>query len=212
MNMKNRHYFIFIMAEYSEIHGETILDNGRSQIVVYPDFWHPVDGVNLFAVEDLTVRPPIVIGGAICNQNRDVGFFSDESAGYNYSGTTTGSKPLTPELRKILEDVNFSLETSFNGILVNRYTTGHNSIGAHSDDARGLDPHNQTVACLSYGAARTFRIRDKSTRRVVLDYTHMPGTLLVMQGDCQKDYTHEIPPQLRIKDERVSLTFRRHVR
>jgi len=58
---------------------------------------------------------------------------------------------------------------------------------------------------------RKFRIRDKSTKKIVLDYDHQPGTLLVMSGEFQKQFTHEIPIQKKIKDERISITFRHHI-
>jgi len=32
-----------------------------------------------------------------------------------------------------------------------------------------------------------------------------------MQGEFQKEFTHEIPIQKKILDERISLTFRKHI-
>jgi alkylated DNA repair dioxygenase AlkB len=197
--------------EFVDIPGEILWDNGRSQVVAYPDFLH-LDVTELFRPEDLETNPPITIRGVQCHQNRDVGFFSDTSEGYRYSGTLARSRPLTPGLRKVLETVNEALGTNFNGILVNRYKNGRDCLGAHSDDARGLDPHNHTVASISAGAARKFRFRDKTTKKIVLDYIHQPGTLLVMQGHAQDDLTHEIPQEARVTEVRVSFTFRRHVK
>ncbi len=34
------------------------------------------------------------------------------------------------------------------------------------------------------------------------------GSLLIMQGDTQRNYTHEIPKETKIKEPRISLTFR----
>lgn len=39
-------------------------------------------------------------------------------------------------------------------------------------------------------------------------WTLANGSLLVMQGDVQRRYTHEIPKEKRIKDSRISITFR----
>lgn len=147
-------------------------------------------------------------------QRRNVAFYSDESDGYKYSGQTMKSLPLSnvPLFPLLLIEINNSLNTNFNGILVNRYINGEKYLSAHSDDENGLDKNNKMVVGLSYGPGiRKFRIRDKITKKIVLDYDQQPGTLLVMQGEFQKEFTHEIPIQKLIKDERISITFRNHI-
>ena len=115
-------------------------------------------------------------------------------------------------LSPLLEEINNSLNTNFNGILVNRYKNGEKYLSAHSDDENGLDKKNKMVVGLCYGAGiRKFRIRDKITKKIVLDYDQQPGTLLVMQGNFQQQFTHEIPVQKKVKDERISITFRNHI-
>lgn len=112
----------------------------------------------------------------------------------------------------LLEEVNNSLNTNFNGILVNRYINGEKYLSAHSDDEHGLDKNNKMVVGLSYrSGVRKFRIRDKITKKIVLDYEQQPGTLVVMQENFQNEFTHEIPIQKKIKDERISITFRNHI-
>jgi len=34
---------------------------------------------------ELDVKPPVMVFGKVCHQNRSVGFYSDTSKGYNYS-------------------------------------------------------------------------------------------------------------------------------
>ena len=158
-------------------------------------------------------KPPIMIMGRECHQQRNVSFYSDESEGYKYSGQTMKSLPLSNvELfSQLLESINESLNTNFNGILVNRYIDGSNYLSAHSDDENGLDKNNKIVAGLCYGPGiRNFRIRDKQTKEIVLNYDHQPCTLLIMSGKFQQEFTHEIPKQLKIKEERISITFRSH--
>ena len=160
----------------------------------------------------LLEKPTILVVGKEVHQQRDVGFFSDTSEGYYYSKKLMKSQPLTPELRDIMQSVNEELGTEFNGILVNRYNSGADYIGAHSDSESGLDPNNKTVASLSFGATRIFRIsRTEDKKKIkVVDYEHTPYTLLVMDGEFQSEFKHEIPKQLRIKQARISLTFRTH--
>lgn len=155
-------------------------------------------------------RPQVVVFGKICQQNRNVGFFSDTSKGYRYSGKLMSSQPMTEWMVDILNKVNRHLETNFNGILINHYLNGSDYIGAHSDDEKGLAPGRNVVAAISFGAVRKFRIRNRSDKKIVADIPTEHGSLMVMQGDFQNRYTHEIPPQKTINEPRWSLTFRHH--
>ena len=161
------------------------------------------------------IQPEIRLFGKICRQKRDVLFISDVSEGYKYSGQMAEAKKFGDVacgeyLKQLLEAVNKSLNTKFNGILINRYVDGNNLISAHSDSETGLDPNNSTVASISFGATRTFRIKNKVTKELVCDVEHENGMLLLMQGEFQKHYTHEIPRQKTQKGCRISLTFRTH--
>ena len=129
-------------------------------------------------------KPKIVIRGREFSQNRDVIFFSNTSKGYNYSGQTTPVKLLTPELAYLLIKVNDVLGTDFNGMLINRYNSGSDFIGAHSDKTTYLE--SKTIATLSFGASRKFRLRDKKTKKIILDYHTKENELLVMDGESQK--------------------------
>lgn len=186
---------------------DTLIDTGTSSLIVIPDY-ADIDMDKLLALE-LVHYPPIKVFGKEGIQHRDVGFFSDESKGYRYSGQIITSKPLKKcPGYTIMDDVNEDLGTSFNGILVNRYANGDDYIGAHSDDESALS--GNMVAGLSFGATRKFRIRDKKTGHIVLDYKWEHGTLIVMKGDFQKEFTHEIPVQRKVELPRISLTFRKH--
>ena len=67
------------------------------------------------------------------------------------------------------------------------------------------------VAAISVGAVRKFRAREWPGGKKVADVPMEDGSLLVMHPGFQRRYTHEVPPQKKIKDERYSLTFREHV-
>uniref|UniRef100_A0A6C0LRW6 Fe2OG dioxygenase domain-containing protein n=1 Tax=viral metagenome TaxID=1070528 RepID=A0A6C0LRW6_9ZZZZ len=188
-----------------------ILNNGKSKLWIIENF---SDDLFKF-VEDISLHeePPIIIMGKECRQRRNVGFFSDENEGYKYSGKIMIAESLStiPILCKLLRDVNDTLDANFNGILINQYINGEKYIGAHSDDEKGLDPKNNIVASIAYGVPRTFRIRNKITKQIVLNFVHKPCTLLVMEGNFQKDFTHEIPIEKKVKGERISFTFRHHL-
>ena len=80
---------------------------------------------------------------------------------------------------------------------------GSDYIGAHSDDETNLGTIG--VVALSYGAQRNFRVRNKNTRKIVANVDTKDDEILTMDGDFQKEFTHEIPIQKKIKGIRYSL-------
>lgn len=193
---------------------QLLIDEKNSRFWVYenftPDYYQYLTNLKLL------IEPKITVFGRPGSQKRNIGFFSDQSVGYTYSNQIIPSIPLSQEpiMLFLLNMINSYLNTTFNGILVNEYIDGSKCLGAHSDSETGLDKNRKMVACLAYGATRIFRIKRKlgdGKSEKVLDYQHNPGTLLVMEGDFQTHFTHEIPPQLKIKQPRISLTFRNHI-
>ena len=159
--------------------------------------------------DNLENRPKIIVYGRECRQNRDVGFFSNEVDRYNYSNSFMVAQRLDENLEKLLNLVNEITNNDFNGILINFYKDGTQSIGSHSDNESELG--NNGVVSISYGSNRKFRIRDKNTKKIVKDIELKNGDLVHMGGNFQKEFTHEIPVQKKIKDLRYSFTFRRHL-
>lgn len=191
----------------------TLLSTERSQLNVYPleEVWLDLMEQCVQAVEpDLVEKPEIVVYGKVCKQNRSVCFYSDESGDFNYSTSNTPSKALPPCLRELMAYVNNTLHKDFNGVLVNKYVNGLDYIGKHSDDERKMDV-SSGVAMLSYGAPRIFRIRDKSTKKILLNVKTDNCQMIHMDGQFQREFTHEIPIEKRVQEARVSFTFRRHV-
>lgn len=161
----------FNILIHEEMEKEILIDTEISQLYVIrnftPDYYSFVKEV--FCYE----QPEIKVYGKVCHQRRDVAFYSNVSIGYKYSNTLMPSLPLnlspkfnaTNFFEYLLPYVNRQMDTKFNGILVNRYGTGENYISAHSDDEGCLDPKENLVSGISYGAVRTFRIRDKKTKK-----------------------------------------------
>lgn len=194
---------------------EIVIDTGRSRLLLYRNFVDPSllpEYTQLAMNLPLVERPEIRVYGKVCRQQRNVGFFAQPGTpGYKYSGQQTTVIDINDYefLQTILHSVNESLDAEFNGILVNLYENGERYIGAHSDDESDLSPVG--VASIAFGAVRNFRVRDKQTKKILHNIPHNPGDLLIMEGDFQKEFTHEIPVQKTVKNARVSLTFRLHL-
>ena len=159
--------------------------------------------------DQLQHNPEIIVYGKKCYQRRSIGFFSNESIGYYYSNKLMPSKKLSPILIQLLNFVNNKFNCKFNGILVNYYIDGNEYIGKHSDDEGNLGVEG--VIAISYGAIRKFRIRDKKTNKIIQDIPTDPRKIIQMCGDFQKEFTHEIPVEKKVKEPRYSFTFRKHL-
>jgi alkylated DNA repair dioxygenase AlkB len=159
---------------------------------------------------ELLDNPPIKLYGKTVYQQRSIGFFSDKSIGYYYSGQLAKAKPLYTHLSELMNTINERFGTGFNGILVNKYIDGNNYISDHSDDEKNLDKAG--VISISYGAVRKFRIRDKLTKKIILDIPTISNSIIHMSGDFQKEFTHGIPVEKKVKGLRYSFTFRLHLK
>jgi alkylated DNA repair dioxygenase AlkB len=188
---------------FQNVHGTAFLDKG---MFVHTEL---LEQCISYVAPLLVERPEIIVYGKTCKQHRNVGFFSNDSIGYKYSKKIMASQPLSTSLTALLVDINHMLGTQFNGILVNKYMDGNDYIGAHSDDETGLDGIG--VVAISYGAERIFRIRNKNDKTIICDEPTTHCGILHMGGNFQKLYTHEIPMQKKIKEPRISFTFRTHI-
>lgn len=146
---------------------------------------------------------------------RWIGFFSNETKGYYFSGQLAASTHLPNYLESVLLYINSYMGTSFNGILLNIYPDGKHYIGAHSDAEKDLCKCCPVVG-ISLGVDRKFRIRKindelMNNGKKFLDIITKHGQVLVMGGDFQKTYKHEIPIESTVSGARISLTFRHHV-
>ena len=128
--------------------------------------------------------------------------------GYRYSGQTLEPRAFTPAARLLLGRVRAQAGAPFNHVLANRYRSGDDSMGLHSDDEPELGP-DPLVAIASLGTARRLVVKPRRKQdrdRHELSLGH--GALLVMGGTCQRHYVHGVPRQSGIHGERISLTFR----
>jgi alkylated DNA repair dioxygenase AlkB len=127
-------------------------------------------------------------------------------AAYTYSGLRLEPLPFTPLQQEIRAAVEAASGRRFNSVLLNYYRDGRDSMGMHSDDEPELGPE-PAIASVSFGAARTFILQNKRSRqRLKVDLTD--GSLLLMAGQLQKNWSHGINKVARTVGSRVNLTFR----
>jgi alkylated DNA repair dioxygenase AlkB len=100
----------------------------------------------------------------------------------------------------------------FTQTLVNHYKDGTDYIGPHADSMRQVVPRSPILS-VSLRAERTFRIRDKTSKRILHDITMPDKTFVAIGGLMQERYLHEVPKisgkKARTIGRRINITFRR---
>jgi alkylated DNA repair dioxygenase AlkB len=86
------------------------------------------------------------------------------------------------------------------------YRTGKDSNGWHADNEKELG-EAPVIYSLSFGQTRKFQLKHlKTGERINLELNS--GSLLIMGGEIQHYWKHQVPKQLKIAKDRVNLTFR----
>jgi alkylated DNA repair dioxygenase AlkB len=185
------------VAEWREIR-----DGGR--LLYDPGFCPAAEADALFAWlrGDIAWKQETVRGNPLPRLNA---WFADDGLRYSYSGLSHLGSGWLPELAAIKGRVE-NAAAAFNSLLLNRYRTGQDSIGFHTDAEPELG-ENPVVATVSFGSERDFVLKHKATRET-LTYRVGHGSLLVMGGTSQHHWLHAIPKTTADVGERISLTFR----
>lgn len=137
---------------------------------------------------------------------RKVAWYGDNDFSYTYSGTTKQARAWTPELAGLKTLVEKLANTTFNSCLLNLYHDGNEGMAWHSDDEKSLGK-DSTIASVSFGAEREFRLKHKRTDERV-SVLLGSGSLLVMKDTTQTHWLHCIPKSKKILTPRINLTFR----
>ena len=133
-------------------------------------------------------------------------WYGDNDKPYSFSGITLQPTFWTPELNEIKSLIEPLAKTSFNSVLLNRYRDGSDSISWHTDAEKELGK-NPIIASVNFGAERVFQLKHMKTQERI-DILLKHGSLLVMMGELQHNWKHQIPKTKKVIGERINLTFR----
>lgn len=159
-----------------------------------------------------TTRDNIKLFGKLIPIPRFQRLYGDSS--YKYSGVELQAEPELPEIVRRCVDyakVNYAKSSkgkvlNWNGALVNWYPDGMSYIGAHSDDERDLEPE-APILSFSFGAVRTFRVKNKKTG-ARQDFATEHCSVIVMGGAMQREFKHEITKTVKPVGPRINVTVR----
>lgn len=144
--------------------------------------------------------------GRFINLPRLTAWYGNNDKSYSFSGITLNPKPWTSDLIEIKRKIETECNVVFNTVLLNLYRNGKDSISWHADSEKELG-RNPIIASVNFGTTRLFQLRHRESKdRIDIELKH--GSLLIMQGELQHYWQHQVPKTKRDISERINLTFR----
>jgi alkylated DNA repair dioxygenase AlkB len=184
-----------------------------------PHFFQPEEAIQLFNTllsKCAWERRRANYGNAV---PRDEAYYGDPGTHYTYSRRKYQPLPWLPELLSLKTRVEEATpdaayvnsgvpRTGYNAVLCNRYLDGNDSVPLHADAEPEMGPVIASVTLIAPGADRLFLLRRKDGS-VAFSERLAHGSLLIMAGDTQKNFKHEVPKERGVTQARINLTFRR---
>ena len=152
-------------------------------------------------------KDKITVFGKEYDQPRLTAWYATNEKSYSYSGIQMNPHPFTDLLKDLARRIEDASGIKFNTCLFNLYRDGKDSNGWHADDEKELG-QNPPIASLSFGATRKFKMRKKDNHQQKIDLHLSNGSLLLMLGETQHKWQHQIPKTKKEVGERINLTFR----
>ncbi len=152
-----------------------------------------------------------VIMGKVFEVARKSCAYGDEGLAYRYSGVSKNALPWVEPLVLVRGHAEKRADCRYNFVLCNLYPDGAAGLGWHADSERDL-VKGAPIASVSLGEERTFQVRSRASKAVVLSQTLEHGSLLLMGGTLQEHYEHQVPKRANVSKPRVNLTFRQVAR
>ena len=182
----------------------------NAEIDYTPAFFNLEESRELFeAIYHQTnwIEDDIKVYGKLYKQPRLTAFYANNEKAYGYSNISMSPQPFTPVLNAIKLKNEKATEMTFSSCLLNLYRDGQDSNGWHADDEKELG-ENPVIASLSLGADRLFHLKHKNIKTLKHKLTLQNGSLLLMKGETQHHWLHQIPKTKKLIDKRINLTFR----
>jgi len=133
-------------------------------------------------------------------------WYADDGLSYTYSKIVMEAGPWNEKLLEIKNEVITLTGHHFNSVLCNLYRSGADKNGWHRDNEPELGV-NPVIASVSFGAVRKFSLRHRTTKRKI-DIELPSCSLLLMRGESQHAWEHQLAATKKVISSRLNLTFR----
>jgi len=182
----------------------------NAEIAYYPNFFDAEKSKTLFKKllnEIPWQQDDITVFGKTHPQPRLTALFGNEGKPYSYSNIVMQPNVWNPLLMLIKNEIEDVCQDTFTTVLLNLYRDGKDSNGWHADNEKELG-RNPVIASVSFGAERSFHLKHNTIADAKLKITLENGSLLLMSGETQHFWKHQIPKTAKPIEPRINLTFR----
>ena len=186
------------------------LNMQNADVRLYPSFFSACEADALMSALKSEInwkQEKIKIYGQVHDLPRLTAWYGEPNKKYKYSGIIVESDPWTLTLQKIKDRIEKFAAVKFNSVLLNLYRTGSDSVAWHSDDEPELGK-NPSIGSITFGEARPFQLKYKTNKDIKEQIILNHGSFLLMQGETQHFWLHQIPKSQKNMGERINLTFR----
>lgn len=179
------------------------------ELIYYPTFFSKSESDFFFSFLRTKIewtQESMILYGKKLNFPRLTAWYGDNDRPYSFSGITLQPKGWLPELITIKSKIEIVAGTEFNSVLLNLYRNGNDSISWHTDAEPELGI-NPIIGSVNFGQARLFQLRHRDTKeKIEIELVH--GSALLMKGELQHHWQHQVPKTSKPMKERINLTFR----
>ena len=181
-----------------------------AEISYFPNFFSQAEALQYFKnifKKTSWQQDAITVFGKTHPQPRLTALFANNKKSYRYSNITMHPELFSEELLTIKQKIETVTDTHFTTCLANLYRNGRDSNGWHADNEKALG-QNPVIASVSFGEARTFHLKHRKDKTLKHKIRLESGSLLLMKGETQHHWLHQIAKTKREVQPRINLTFR----
>lgn len=188
--------------------------NDDGKVTLYENFFSQVESHEIIKIllDEIDWKQEYIrMYGKSMPIPRLTAWYGDNDKAYTYSGIAMNSKEWHPVLLDIKNRIERASDRVFNSVLLNYYRDGNDSVAWHSDNEPELG-ENPSIGSVSFGETRKFSLKHKSpehpNHKKLIDVQLTHGSFLLMDGECQSFWLHQIAKTKKNVGARINLTFR----
>ncbi len=187
-----------------------VLPMQDAKVTFYQSFFNSKESDEVFTIllSEINWRQDkMKLYGKEIDLPRKTAWYGDRNKSYTFSGIHLNPEPWTPTLLKVKQRIEEIAEVQFNSVLLNLYRHGSDGISWHTDAEPELG-ENPVIGSVSFGGARRFMFRHRQDHELKAEVELTHGSFLLMAGETQHFWQHQIPKTSRQVEPRINLTFR----
>lgn len=198
----------YMMDLFSE--EKTVFKLQNAELIYIPNFYNQIQSDYYFKSLKETIswqHDAITVFGKTHIQPRLTAFYAENNSPLSYSNITMQPQLFTEQLLQIKTDVEQVANHKFTSVLLNLYRDGKDSNGWHADNEKELGK-NPIIASVTFGEARYFHFKHRHLKNEKYKLLLKHGSLLIMKGEMQHHWLHQIAKTKKEIGARINLTFR----